>query len=67
MSNMKKARLLIGWTQDQMAQRLGISSRMLRHYEKGRSIPSDLLVAMHKLTGQSTDYLLGLTTKEESK
>ena len=49
-----------------MAQQLGISSRMLRNYEKGRAIPSDLLVAMHQITGRSADYLLGLT-KEEIK
>ena len=66
MNNMKKARLLIGWTQEQMAQQLGILSRMLRNYEKGRAIPSDLLVAMHQITGRSADYLLGLT-KEEIK
>jgi len=66
MNNIRKVRLLIGWTQDQMAQQLGISSRMLRDYEKGRPIPSDLLVAMHKLTGQSADYLLGLTKEENA-
>ena len=66
MNNIRKARLLIGWTQDQMAQRLGISSRTLRDYEKGRPIPSDLLVAMRKLTGQSADYLLGLTKEENA-
>lgn len=49
-------------TQQYVADYLGMKQPQYFRYEKGtRDIPSDVLIALAKLYGVSTDYILGLT------
>jgi len=48
-----------GWTQNELAEKLGTDGRMISHYEKGKNIPSaDILIKMAELFNVSIDYLL---------
>ena len=48
-------------TQQYVADYLGMKQPQYFRYEKGtRDIPSDVLIALAKLYGVSTDYILGL-------
>ena len=48
-----------GFTQSQLADRLGISPSAVGMYEQGRREPAgELLISMARLFGVSTDYLL---------
>ena len=48
--------------QKQVAAFLGIDQRVYSNYEIGkREIPTRFVVALAKLYGTSTDYILGLT------
>lgn len=48
-----------GWSQGQLADRLGVSPSAVGMYEQGRREPSNqLLVDIAELFGVSTDYLL---------
>ena len=52
-----------GWSQEELAEKLGISRQAVSKWEGGSSIPDiDKIVGMSRLFGVSTDYLL----KEES-
>lgn len=54
-----------GLTQSALAKRLGISRSAVNAWELGVSVPSaQYLVELSKLFKVSTDYLLGLTTRE---
>lgn len=49
-------------TQTQIAQYLGMSQTGYSKYETGENdVPTQVLIALAKLYGTSTDYLLGLT------
>lgn len=50
-------------TKEGIGKALGITSRTYWNYINGGPIPSDKLIAMARLFGCSTDYLLGLTDK----
>ena len=55
----KKLRDSRGWTQSELAEKLGTDGRMISHYEKGKNIPSaDILVKIAELFNVSIDYLL---------
>lgn len=48
-------------TQSQVAEYLNMKQPQYNRYERGlRDIPSDILIALAKLYGTSTDYILGL-------
>jgi len=48
-----------GWSQEELAERLGISRQSVSKWEGGTSIPDiDKIIAMSRLFGVSTDYLL---------
>ena len=50
------------YTQQQIAEKLGTSQTMYARYERGASeLPIRHLIALSKLYGVSTDYLLGLS------
>lgn len=54
-----------GDTQAVLAQKLGVSLPTVRAWEQERSSPShNLLVALCRLYGISSDYLLGLTDED---
>ena len=49
-------------TQQQVADYLGMKQPQYFRYENGtRDIPSDVLIALARLYGVSTDYILGLS------
>lgn len=51
-------------TQQQVADYLSMKQPQYNRYERGlRDIPSDILIALAKLYGTSTDYILGLTNE----
>ena len=55
-------RLSFGWTQVQLAQKLGITKQTISNWENDNIQPSiDMLIKLSKIFNVSTDYLLGLT------
>ena len=55
-------RMSFGWTQVQLAQKLGITKQTVSNWENDNIQPSiDMLVKLSKIFNVSTDYLLGLT------
>ena len=55
-------RLSFGWTQVQLAQKLGVTKQTVSNWENDNIQPSiDMLIKLSKIFGASTDYLLGLT------
>ena len=55
-------RLSFGWTQVQLAQKLGITKQTVSNWENDNIQPSiDMLIKISKIFNVSTDYLLGLT------
>lgn len=50
------------YTQQEIANVLGMSQRGYAHYEKGdNDIPTEVLINLAKFYKTSTDYILGLT------
>ena len=50
-------------TQQQLADRLGITKAMISAYENGIRLPSyDILIKIAAIFNVSTDFLLGITT-----
>ena len=54
-------RTAIGWSQVDMAKRLGVAKQTVSNWENENIQPSiEMLVRISKLFGVSTDYVLGL-------
>lgn len=56
-----------GWTQDNLAKKLNVSTSVIGHCERGRNIPIDILCKIAKELKTTTDYLLGLTVCKTPK
>ena len=57
----KELRTARGWTQADLARRLGITRNGVNSWEQGLSIPSPAsLVELAKVFSVTTDYLLGV-------
>ena len=57
----KELRTARGWTQADLARRLGITRIGVNSWEQGLSVPSPAsLVELAKIFSVSTDYLLGV-------
>lgn len=57
----KTLRIARGWTQAELARRLGITRNGVNSWEQGLSMPSPaLLVELARVFSVSTDYLLGI-------
>lgn len=60
--NIYELRTSFGWTQVQLAQKLGVTKQTVSNWENDNIQPSiDMLIKLSKIFGVSTDYLLGLT------
>jgi len=58
----KQMRQIRGYSQQELASKIGIAMNSLYHYEKNRKTPSAEVVAkLAEALGVSADYLLGLT------
>lgn len=64
MNNIEAERGRLGFTKEEMAKLLGISSKTYRSYISGKAIPSSVLINMSKLFNCSVDYLLDLEAKK---
>ncbi|NBH79529.1 XRE family transcriptional regulator [Clostridiaceae bacterium] len=61
----KSLRTARGWTQADLARRLGITRNGVNSWEQGLSMPSPaFLVELAKVFSVSTDYLLGIERLE---
>ena len=64
--NIRSIRIDKGYTQTQIAERLGISQNTYSQYEIGiLNYPVDTVVKLADFYGVSTDYLLGRTSSKE--
>lgn len=62
---LKKLRLESGYTQQQLATKLGITKSVVSYYELQERYPSpEVLIRLAHIFNVSTDYLLGLETTE---
>lgn len=61
--NIYELRTSFGWTQVQLAQKLGVTKQTVSNWENDNIQPSiDMLIKISKTFNASTDYLLGLTS-----
>ena len=64
----KEARENSGFTQQKLAEAVGVTKTAIYYYEKGRKIPSaDVLKNIALALNVSADYLLGLTDDPRPK
>ena len=55
-------RMSFGWTQVQLAQKIGVTKQTVSNWENDNIQPSiDMLVNLSNIFNVTTDYLLGLT------
>ena len=65
---LKEQRLAHRMTQRELADYLGLTSKMISFYELGqRNPPNDVIVKLSKKFGVSADYLLGSDTTEKDQ
>ena len=58
----RELRLAAGFSQVELAEKLGVSKQSVSNWENDNIQPSiDMLVKLSKIFNVSTDYLLGLT------
>ena len=63
---LKELRAKYGYSQDVMAEKLGLKRTNIANYEAGRNVPpSHVLAQIATLFGTSVDYLLGKTENPE--
>jgi transcriptional regulator with XRE-family HTH domain len=63
----KELRMKKGWSQDDLADRMGMNRANISNYERGtnKNIPSDTLKKFADVFGVSSDYLLGKTENSD--
>jgi transcriptional regulator with XRE-family HTH domain len=60
-SNMRDARKKMGWTQEEMAERIHVSTEVYGRFERGTQLPGlDTFVDICRVLGEMSDRLLGL-------
>ncbi|AYB39712.1 helix-turn-helix domain-containing protein [Brevibacillus laterosporus] len=65
---LKSLREQKGWTQAQVANKLGVSSQVISNYERDyRSPDKEMLPLISNVFGCSLDWLLGATAREQIK
>ena len=60
--NIEAERARLGLTKKQMCDALGVTGKTYLKYIRGDTIPSGVLIKLRDLTGQSIEYLLGITS-----
>lgn len=64
-NKLKELRIQAGLTQNQLAQRMGITKSVVSYYELHERFPSpEVLVKLSSIFHVSTDYLLGIENKQ---
>lgn len=66
--NLKKRRLTLGYTLEEVAKKVGTSKQTIHRYETGiiANIPSDKIEALAKVLQTTPAYLMGWEGKQES-
>ena len=60
-TRIQELRSALGWSQVELAKRLGVAKQTVSNWENENIQPSiEMLVRMSRLFGVATDYLLGL-------
>ncbi|WP_079908237.1 helix-turn-helix transcriptional regulator [Paenibacillus sp. 32352] len=70
LSNLEKLRISNGWTQEEIAKKIGVARTTYTNYEAGKREPDiETAQKIADVCGVSVDYLLGKTnvTSEEAK
>ena len=63
-NKLKNLRIQNHYTQDQLAQKLGVTKSQVSAYETGTRMPSyNVLIALARIFRVTTDYLLGVENK----
>ena len=65
--NIEAERGRLQMTKSEMCSALGVTPKTYNGYIQGAMIPSTVLEALHRLTGQSIDYLLGVQPSQDSE
>lgn len=63
-TNIEAERGRLQMTKSQMCDALGVTLKTYNGYIQGAMIPSTVLETLHKITGRSVDYLLGINDQE---
>ncbi len=65
--NIEAERVRHQFTKAEIARELGVTPKTYYNYLRGTPIPAPALVIMARLFGTSTDYLLGLTSRQTTE
>ena len=64
-NKLKQLRIDKGFSQSELARRVGITKSMISSYENSMRLPSyDVLIELVRCFHVSTDYLLGVSSKK---
>lgn len=64
----RQVRESLGWTQDDLAEKIGVAVLQINRYEHDKNEPSaEMLSRLAKALGCSADYLLGLVNDPAPK
>jgi putative transcriptional regulator len=64
-NRVKEMRIACGWTQEQLAQAVGVSRQSVNSIERNRYVPSlELALTFARLFDRSTDQIFQLESKE---
>lgn len=62
LERLREVRVSMGFTQDELAEKVGVQVLQINRWEKGKNSPTaDYLVKLAEVLAVSTDYLLGLS------
>ncbi len=56
MNDIQKLRDLLGYTQEELSERLGVSSRTIQNWEQGKKIPKTKIDMLRKLASNFPDH-----------